>query len=177
LRRTESTDFWTKRSPFTVHRFPFPVDFLLFFAVLLPTRCPEAFPARLGKQGRQSCKTLPSRTAQLGSGVSALPSRPFYELVDSRDLCPASLRPLVPAFLGELVLLGRTQGEGDTDPRECRRVASTGDASRDCCPACRETYRGVLFCMGGFWRWCTRFKLNLAWLFLHGGRAHRQACC
>jgi len=82
------TSVWTKGSPFSLVRFPLTFCVLL----LLRTRCPEAFPASLGKQVRRSCKTLPpSRTTQLGSGVSALPSKLFYELVYSRALPTAQL--------------------------------------------------------------------------------------
>jgi hypothetical protein len=85
------TSVRTKGSPFSLVRFPLTFCVLLFATDSLP----GSVPRKVGKQVRRSCKTLPpSRTTQLGSGVSALPSRLFYELVYSKDLCP------LPSFSG-----------------------------------------------------------------------------
>jgi hypothetical protein len=104
------TSVRTKGSPFSLVRFPLTFCVLLF----LRTRCPEAFPAKLGSKSDEAakrCRRVGRRS--LGQGCPRCQAGYFTSLLIPKISahCPASLGPLVPPFLGERVLLGRTQGE------------------------------------------------------------------
>jgi hypothetical protein len=110
LRRTESTDVCLDQG-FTVSRFPLTFCVLLFATDLLPGSVPRKVWGSKSDEAAKRCRRVGRRS--LGQGCLRCQAGYFTSLFIPKISahCPASLGPLVPPFLGERVLLGRTQGE------------------------------------------------------------------
>jgi len=178
LRRTESTDVCLDQG-FTVFPCPFPVDFLRFAfcsGLVARKRSPQGWGSKSDEAAKR-CRRVGRRS--LGQGCPRCQASYFTSLFIP-ELCPLpsfSEAPCSP-FPGRACFAGpHTRGivtwvlesaDGWLPP-----VMPAGTLVQPVGRAIVEFY----FCMGGFWRWCTCFKLNLAWLFLHRGRARRRVCC